>query len=166
MTNRGGLSFLSASSQLAVDQKPPPQDHGEQQAGKRANVRPAEPDPARDQNRERYGYFDDGAARHVISIGRRSVPLNSRAVAAIGPLTMQLGRHDVLDPGLERANLRALLGGRCISAAAQDLDYIRRVGGQARGDDLLDAQVFLQSECEALVEVADELERMMAGGEV
>ena len=71
----------------------------------------------------------------------------------------------MLDPGLERANLRALLGVRCISAAAQDLDYIRRLGGQARGDDLLGAQVFLQSECEALVEVADELERMMAGGE-
>ena len=70
----------------------------------------------------------------------------------------------MLDPGLERANLRALLGVRCISAAAQDLDYMRR-GGQARGDDLLGAQVFLQSECEALVEVADELERMMAGGQ-
>jgi hypothetical protein len=71
----------------------------------------------------------------------------------------------VLDPGLERANLRALLGVRCISAAAQDLDYVRRAGGQPRGDDLLGAQVFFQSECEALVEVADELERMMAGGE-
>jgi hypothetical protein len=69
----------------------------------------------------------------------------------------------MLDPGLERANLRALLGARCLAAAAQDLDYLRRVGEQG-GDGLLGAQVFMQSECEAVVEVADELERMMAGG--
>ena len=43
---------------------------------------------------------------------------------------------------------------------------MRREGGTKAGDDLLGAQVFFQSECEALVEVADELERMMAGGEV
>ena len=71
----------------------------------------------------------------------------------------------MLDPGLERANLRALLGVRCLSAAAQDLDHVRREGGTKAGDDLLGAQVFLQSECEAVVEVADELERMMAGGQ-
>ena len=53
----------------------------------------------------------------------------------------------MLDPGLERANLRALLGMRCLAAAAQDLDYLRRVGERG-GDDLLGAQVFLQSECE------------------
>jgi hypothetical protein len=71
----------------------------------------------------------------------------------------------MLDPGLERANLRALLGVRCLAAAAQDLDYVRRAG-ERDADELIGAQVVLQSECEAVVEVADELERMMAGGEV
>jgi hypothetical protein len=70
----------------------------------------------------------------------------------------------MLDPGLERANLRTLLGAKCLNAAAQDLDYLRRVG-ELPADNLLGAQVLLQSESEAVVEVADELERMMAGGE-
>ena len=69
----------------------------------------------------------------------------------------------MLEPGIERANLRTLLGVRCLSAAAQDLDYLRRVG-ELPADHLLGAQVLLQSECEAVVEVANELERMMAGG--
>jgi hypothetical protein len=68
-----------------------------------------------------------------------------------------------VDAGLERANLRAILGVRCLAAAAQDLDYLRRVG-ELPSDELLGAQVVLQSECEAVVEVADDLERMLAGG--
>ena len=50
---------------------------------------------------------------------------------------------------------------RCLAAAAQDLDHVRREGGTKAGDDLLGARVFQRSECEAVVEVADELERMM-----
>ena len=71
----------------------------------------------------------------------------------------------VLAPGLERAILRALLGAVCGAAAALDLDSQRRVG-EPNADHLLGAQLLLQSECEAVVEVADELERIMAGGEV
>jgi hypothetical protein len=70
----------------------------------------------------------------------------------------------VLDPGLERASLRELLGVRCLAAAASDLDYLRRVG-EPPADDLIGAQVVLQSECEAVGELCDDLERMLAGGE-
>jgi hypothetical protein len=52
----------------------------------------------------------------------------------------------MLDPGLERANLRALLGVRCLAAAAQDLDYVCREG-ERDADELIGAQVFLQTYC-------------------
>ena len=70
----------------------------------------------------------------------------------------------MLDPGLERANLRALLGLRCLCAAADDLGHVRRIG-EHNADELLGAKVILASEAEAVGELCDDLERMLAGGE-
>jgi hypothetical protein len=70
---------------------------------------------------------------------------------------------EVLDPGLERANLRALLGLRCLCAAADDLGHLRRCG-ELDADTLLGAEVVLHSEAEAVGELCDDLERMLAGG--
>ena len=68
-----------------------------------------------------------------------------------------------MEAGIERACLRSVLGARCIAAAAADVDYLRRLG-ELPADHLLGVQVLLQSEGEAALEAADELERMMAGG--
>jgi hypothetical protein len=69
----------------------------------------------------------------------------------------------VLDPGLRRANLRALLGQRCLCAAADDLGHLRRVG-ERDADDLLGLEVTLVSEAEAVGELVCSLEQMLAEG--
>jgi hypothetical protein len=50
-----------------------------------------------------------------------------------------------------------------LRAAASDVGDVRRIG-EHNADELLGAEVILASEVEAVAEVADELERMLAGG--
>ena len=69
-----------------------------------------------------------------------------------------------MQAGLERACLRSVLEARCVTAAASDFDYLRRLEALP-ADHLLGVQILLQSECEAALEAADELEQMLAGGQ-
>jgi hypothetical protein len=69
----------------------------------------------------------------------------------------------LLEPGLERANLRAILGARCLAGAANDLGHVRRCA-EGDADALLGAEVVLQTEVEAVAELCDDLERTLAGG--
>jgi hypothetical protein len=69
----------------------------------------------------------------------------------------------VLEPGLKRANLRAILGLRCLAGAAADIGHVRRIG-ELNGDELLGVEVTLVSEAEAVGELCCDLERILAGG--
>jgi hypothetical protein len=98
--------------QLVVDHVPPPEDHGDDQPEERPNARAAEPNPARAQNHEPHGYFNDDATTHVIQSaggplssiravafprldGRRrlisSAPVNAMSANAARPIGME--RH-------------------------------------------------------------------------
>ena len=70
-----------------------------------------------------------GPVRLIGQHGPLVVGVASDAPAAVRALWLPSDRCprtwevDVLDPGLERANLRALLGLRCLCAAADDLGH-------------------------------------------
>ena len=70
----------------------------------------------------------------------------------------------MLNPGLERTNLRALLGVRCLVPPRRRISTTCDASAsRAFRDDLLGVLAFLQSECEAAVDVADQVERTVAG---
>jgi len=64
-----------------------------------------------------------------------------------------------VEAGLERANLRALLGIRCLAAAAADVHYVRQ---EEDTEDLLGVQTTLVEGVEMVGALCDSLERMLA----
>ena len=94
----------------------------------------------------------------MASVVRVLFPARSRARS-----TRRSSSREMLSPGFERANLRALLAVRCLSAAAEGLDYVRRCG-ELPTKGLLGAQVMLMTESERVVEVARNWSACWPGG--